>query len=102
MVVACIMGSFTGGAACRWIAKAKRPVHALAVVYFVLSMVSAFGAMTRPDPGTRSITELRVDSAMKAQEPAFILILNPVLGYVAILIGGGFKKEPALPNSQVR
>ncbi len=101
MVVVGIAGALLGGLVCRLIARRMKPVHVLAVLYFALGMYGAVSSMNRPDPGLRAGDVSLQDSVNKTEEPTWFLFINPVLGYIGVLIGGGFKKEPPLTDTKV-
>jgi hypothetical protein len=101
MIVVGIIAALTGGLVCRLIAKRTKPVHILAIVFFALGILSAVMSMNRPEPGPRAGNVSSMDAAQKAKEPTWFLFVNPVLGYVGVLIGGGVKKEPPLSNPKI-
>lgn len=101
MIAVGIVAALAGGFVCRAIAKRMKPVHILAIVFFALGIFSAVSSMNTPDPGPRAGNVSNLEAAAKAKEPTWFLFINPVLGYIGVLIGGGFKKEPPLPNPTV-
>ena len=93
-----IVGLF-GGWMCFKIARARKPVMALAAVVFVLGMTMAYFTLKKPEPtGARDPGMTMQQIMEQGREPTWVAILNPILGAAAVLIGGLFMPLPPKPR----
>jgi MFS family permease len=83
-----ILGALFAGWLCARISRSKTAVLLLALVACAGGFVNAFAQSRKPDPGARvsSVTVAQAISVRK--EPAWFTLLMPVVGFVAVLIGG--------------
>jgi len=83
-----IVAAVIGGVACALIAKrgSKAPIG-LAVFVLIMGALSAVMAMGAEDPGARTEDVSNMDAAMKAQQPMWTLVANPVVGVIGVLVG---------------
>jgi hypothetical protein len=88
-LVAAVLGGLVAGAIAR---KPSGPV-ALAVVVLILGILAAIPVFTAEPAGPRTADVGNMDAMMKAVQPVWAALLNPVLGAVGVLIGGSFMKE---------
>ena len=95
-IVVSLASAIAGGFIAAWIGKSKTAVYGLAGLVFVLGILSAIPALkdTTP-PETRTADVGNMEAMMHAREPVWIALLNPVLGVVGVVIGGGLKKPSA-------
>lgn len=78
-----------GGWVCRVIAGRTGPVWALAIVAVVLGVIEATYVTLNPrEPEERAADVSLLDATGKAVQPTWVVWLNPVLGFVGILLGG--------------
>ncbi|MBU6414507.1 MAG: hypothetical protein KGS45_13690 [Planctomycetes bacterium] len=89
------------GYVCRAICKQMKTVQGLAILFLVFGMVAAASNLRARDPGPRAGEVTFLDAFTDSVKPTWYSFTMPVLAYVAILIGGGFKKEPPLTNPKV-
>lgn len=89
------------GYVCRVICKQNRTVQGLAIFFLVFGLVAAVSNMGARDPGSRAGGVGFIDVFTDAVKPTWYFFTMPVLAYVAVLIGGGFKKDSPLPNPKV-
>ena len=90
-VAAAILGGFVAAK----VGKGRRAASLLAVVVVVLGVILAIPTLDAPptdEPRTGEVGN--ADAMMKAQQPPAIGFLNPVLGALGVVIGGGLKKSP--------
>lgn len=79
-----------GGVVCALIAKRKGAVVALVVVVLVLGLVQVVFMLVAPatTPEVRTGDVSNLDAMMKAAQPLWVTVMNPVLGAVGVMIGG--------------
>ncbi len=95
-----LVGAILGGAACAAVARQKNAAKILAVIVlvlgfaFVIPMVTGSGETpTGPRPDEVAMTE----AMQNAQQPLWTALINPVVGALGVLIGGGMlakREEP--------
>jgi hypothetical protein len=86
-----LIAATVGGVVCLAIAKNHKAVLALAGLVLVLGLLSAVPALT-----TSSASETKVragdvgnmEAMMNAKQPAWIALLNPLIGVAGVMIGG--------------
>lgn len=96
MIVIALVGGILGGLTCAAISKSKGACMALAIIVLVVGMLSAILTEMRERPSaTRSGDLSNLEAMTKAQTPAWVCFVNPVLGAVAVMLGARMKKLPA-------
>jgi hypothetical protein len=79
-----------GGNVCARVASRPRPLYALAVLILLFGALSAAGAMMEGgEPGVRSGDVGNFEAMTKAVMPAWIAILNSIIGAIGVFMGGG-------------
>jgi hypothetical protein len=85
-----------GGLTCAAISKSRTTGLVFAVIVFVLSLVFELpNIMKDHTPVARTGEVSNLEAMRKAQPPAWLCLLNPVLGGVAVLLGSRMKKNTA-------
>lgn len=95
IVVTVVVGMFAavvGGAVCSLISKrSKAAVQSLMVLVLVLGGISALAGIMREKPtgedAVRGPETSNTEAMMQAQQPTWILIMNPVIGVVGVMMG---------------
>lgn len=83
-----IAGLF-GGRLCARIGRGRGPVIALGAIVFVLGMVMCVVTIQKPFPEDPREPGLTMPQIMeKGREPTWLLVLNPILGSLAVLMSG--------------
>jgi hypothetical protein len=84
-----------GGWTCIAIARKRGAVTALVVVIIVLGALSAIPAiMAAGAPeAVRDGSLSNMDAMMKARQPVWMAIMNPLLGIAGVLVGGRLKRD---------
>lgn len=96
MIVIALVGGILGGLTCAGISKSKGACMALAIIVLVVGMLSAILTEMKEHPSaTRSGDLSNLEAMTKAQTPAWVCFVNPVLGAVAVMLGARMKKLPA-------
>lgn len=96
MVAVALIGGILGGLICAVISKSKGACMVFAIIVFALGIIVAIPAMTKEhtsEPRSGDVPNLQAMSM--AQNPTWLLLLNPVLGAAGVLLGGRMKKIPA-------
>ncbi len=90
-----LVAGILGGLVCALVARSGLPPKALAVLVLALGIVFALPVATgaKEDPGPRPGDVALFDAIQKAQPPAWVVFLNPVIGVVGVLIGAGLRKR---------
>ncbi len=83
-------GAIVGGFVAAAVGRAPRAVHILAVLVLTFGVLSAVAAMTADHPrgGARGPEATMATAMSNARQPAWVALLNPLLGVVGVLIGG--------------
>ncbi len=69
-------------------------VKILAGIVLVLGLLTVIFVAVSPKPADARTPEVSNMEAMsKAQQPLWVAILNPVIGIIGVMIGGGLKKH---------
>jgi hypothetical protein len=83
-----------GGLLCIAIARKRGAVTALAVVILVIGALSAI-PVVKASGAPEAVREgglTNMQAMMKARQPVFMALLNPVLGAVGVLVGSRLKR----------
>ncbi|PYJ09889.1 MAG: hypothetical protein DMF06_08320 [Verrucomicrobia bacterium] len=95
MIGVALIGGILGGLTCAAISNSKGACTAFAVIVFVLGLAVAIPALTKEktsEPRTGDVPNLTAMSM--AQNPTWLLLLNPAISAAGILLGAK-KKLPA-------
>jgi hypothetical protein len=85
-----------GGLICAAISKSRTAGLVLALIVFVLSFVFELpNLMKEHTPVARAGDVSIMEVLEKSQPPAWLCLLNPLVGGAAVLIGTRLKKGPA-------
>ena len=85
-----------GGYICTWIAKDKKAAMFLAGLVLVLGIIMALPKLSAPADQANKVRSAKLsnmEAMQQAEQPASILILNPILGAVGIFFGARLRKE---------
>jgi len=89
-VVVGLVGAIAGGYVCALVAKDPRGPKALVGVVVVLGILFAIPVLTGGGPavlGPRPDAVSMMDAMQRAQQPAWVALLNPILGAIGVLVG---------------
>ena len=96
MIVIALVGGILGGLTCAAISKSKGACMALAIIVLVVGMIAAIVTEMKEHPSAARSGDLsNLEAMTKAQTPAWVCFVNPVLGAVAVMLGARMKKLPA-------
>lgn len=95
-IVISIASAVLGGYVCQWVSKNRNTSLLLAVIVLLLGIILAFPALTTTNeyahlPRNEKVGNL--EAMQRAQQPPFILILNPIIGAVGVYFGSQLKRE---------
>lgn len=97
MILVTSMGGFIGGLTCAAISKSRTTGLVFALIVLVLGFVFELpNIMTDRTAEVRAGDVSIMDAMEKALPPAWLCLLNPVLGGAAVLMGTRVKKSPAV------
>jgi FtsH-binding integral membrane protein len=95
MIAVALVGGILGGLTCAAISKSKGACMALAIIVLVVGLLSAILTGMKEHPSAaRSGDVSNLEAMTKAQTPAWLCFVNPVLGAVAVMLGARMKKLP--------
>jgi len=95
MIAVGLVGGILGGLTCAAISKSKGACTAFAVIVLALGLLGSLSAMRK-----EHATEARAgdvsnwDAMLKAENPTWLLLLNPVISAAGVLLGARMKKIP--------
>jgi hypothetical protein len=95
-IVLSLAAAIVGGLVCAAVAGSAGPARALAALVIVLGLLLAIPALRQAGP----VAEPRPDSVssieamMSARQPAWIVLLNPIIGAVGVLAGAALLRRP--------
>ena len=91
-IVVGLVASMAGGALCMAIAQDVRGPRWLVVVVVVLGLLMAIPAFTVPvgEPITRPETVSMMEAMSNARQPAWLAVINPLLGAIGVIVGAAF------------
>ena len=96
MIIIALVGGILGGLICAAISKSKGACMAFAIIVLVLGLVVGIPtAMKEHSTTARSGDVPNLEAMQKAQTPAWLCFLNPVLGAAGVMLGARMKKVPA-------
>lgn len=101
-IVVALIAAMAGGLVCRMIARNTIAVMVLALLVLVLGAAQSAAAFVKADDD-ESIDERpanvdMIEAMNNAEQPGFMLMLNPIIGVAGVLIGGMMRtgaKPPA-------
>lgn len=84
-----LVAAVAGGLVCALVSRSSGAPKVLAACVLVLGVVSAITtiASPRPEAGPRPAGELMADTLKKLEEPKWVAIANPVVGFVGVVVG---------------
>jgi hypothetical protein len=95
MVAVALIGGILGGLTCAAISKSKGACTAFAVIVFALGIIVAIPAMMKEHSSeARSGDVPNLKAMSMAQNPTWLLLLNPVISAAGVMLGAK-KKLPA-------
>ena len=92
-VAGTFVATLAGGYVAASVSRGTRAPLALACVVLILGIIFAIPALGQPDPGPRAGDVGNLAAMMKARQPAWLLLLNPVVGAVGTLVGSRLRKQ---------
>ena len=92
-----LLAAAAGGYVCALIAKNARATFALAGLVVVLGLLFAVPVLMNAggEQPARSEQVGNLDAMQRAQQPAWVALLNPLVGAAGVLLGGRRKNERA-------
>ena len=92
--ISLVCGIF-GGWLCATIARSLKPVTALSLLVLILGLVMAYFTLQKPYPADPRPAGMTVQQLMEVgREPNWFAIANPIIGAVAVMIGGRLRGKP--------
>ncbi len=90
MTIVSFGAAVLGGLVCARIAPNSRAPIGLVVLVVVMGLISAAGSFQAPDPDVSTVRDGKLgnmEAMMQARTPAWVAILNPVIGAVGVMVG---------------
>jgi hypothetical protein len=98
-IVVGLLAGVAGGYVCALISKLPKPPLVLALIVLVLGVLSGIPVLLdQSEPGPRTGEVSNFEAMTKAKQPAWIVMLNPILGVVGVLLGARLKRTDKLPS----
>ncbi len=93
-VVVGLVAAIVGGFICSLIAPNSKAPLALVVLVLVLGLLTAIPVLMSndPRPNIRDASVGNLEAMMNARQPAWIALLNPLIGAVGVMLGSRMKK----------
>lgn len=91
-IVLGLVAAAVGGAICARVSKEARGPKVLAVVVLILGFAFAIPALTgsaERAPGPRPDQVTMTEAMQHAEQPIWVTLINPLIGALGVLIGGG-------------
>jgi hypothetical protein len=98
-VIVGLVAAIVGGFVCALVAKDPRGPKVLLMVVLVLGVLFAIPVLTgggEVPTILRTDTISMLDAMQNAQQPAWVALLNPILGAIGVLIGARLRPTPAV------
>jgi hypothetical protein len=90
-----LVGGILGGLTCAAISKSKGACTAFAVIVFALTLIGSFVAMRKEHTSEARAGDVsKMEAMLKAENPTWLLLLNPVISAAGVLVGARMKKLP--------
>jgi hypothetical protein len=92
-----LLAAVTGGMVCAAVGRSWNATLALAAVVVVLGLLSAVPVLTgaQGEPEARAGAVPNMEAMMKARTPAWVALLNPVVGAAGVVLGGRLRRPAA-------
>lgn len=71
----------------------KGAVKVLAGIVLVMGILTIMAVAFSPKPGARTPSVSNMEAMMQAQQPLWLCVVNPIIGIVGVMVGGGLRKE---------
>lgn len=93
-VIVGLVASIVGGFICSLIAPNSKAPLALVALVLVLGLLTAIPVLmgNDPRPNIRDASVGNMEAMMNARQPAWIALLNPLIGAVGVMLGSRMKK----------
>jgi len=90
-----LIAAIVGGYTCALIARSTRAAQVLAGIVLVLGIIIAIPAITGSDtrPNIRPADVPNMQAMQNARTPAWVAVLNPIVGVVGVLVGAGIRQK---------
>ena len=93
-----LIAAIAGGYVCAIVAKTVKAPFALAALIIVLGVVGALMVLTNTGAAkpARTTEVGNLEAMQNAQQPAWVALLNPLVGAAGVVLGARLKKERAM------
>lgn len=71
----------------------KGAVKVLAGIVLVMGILTILAVSFSPKPGPRTSGVSNMEAMTQAQQPLWLCVLNPIVGIIGVMVGGGMRKE---------
>ena len=89
-----LAAAILGGLVCAWIARDTKALVGLAGLVLVLGFLMALPVLTaKAEPKARSGAVGNMEAMQNAAQPAWIALLNPLVGAGGALVGGRLRRQ---------
>jgi hypothetical protein len=97
--VVALVAAIVGGYTCALIARSTRAAQVLAGLALVWGIVVAIPTLTGSDtrPNTRPANVSIMQAMQNARTPAWVAVLNPIVGAVGVLVGASIRQKTTEP-----
>ena len=86
-----IIAAVVGGLVAGKIARTMTPIWVLIGIVLVLGLLQAVGIMVAPEPAAEELVRAgdvpNFEAMMKARQPVWMAVLNPLIGAAGVLVG---------------
>ena len=95
LVAVGLIGGILGGLTCAAISKSKGACTAFAVIVLALGLLGSFSAMRKEHTSEARAGDVsNWNACLRAENPTWLLLLNPVISAAGVLLGARMKKLP--------
>ena len=88
-----LAAALAGGYVAAAVSRGTRAPLALACVVLVLGLLVVITTLGRPDPGPRAGDVGNIAAMQNARTPAWLMLLNPVVGAFGVLVGSRLRRR---------
>lgn len=89
-----LIAAIIGGFVCKLISKSGMAIKVFAGLVIFFGVIIGVMQMISPKPDVvREGAVSNAEAMQKSRQPTWVAILNPVLGTIGILVGGGLRKS---------